>query len=131
VEKVKILSIGLLACLLALPAFADEKKPKAAEADPVVVFGMVDQNVGCVIFKEYIQKKVAALEVLETQNYDIQKKKWIEDADGSGDLVNLAIKDKIKFVKIPEKYTPEQLEKARAACKESAPGPAPEKTGAQ
>jgi hypothetical protein len=117
----KILSIGLLACLLALPTFADEKKSKAADADPVVVFGWVDQNVGCVIFKESLQKKVLALEVLETQNYEIQQKKWIEDVDGSGDLVNLAIKDKVKFVKIPEKYTPEQLEKARAACKESPP----------
>ena len=126
----KILSIGLLACLLALPAFADEKKPKA-DADPVVVFGMVGQNVGCVIFKESLQKKVLALEVLETQNYEIQQKKWIEDVDHSGELVNLAIKDKIKFVKIPEKYTPEQLEKARAACKESTPAPAPEKTGTQ
>ena len=123
----KILSIGLLACLLAPANFADEKKPKAPDADPVVVFGWVEQNVGCVIFKESAQKKVLALEVLETQNYEIQQKKWIEDADGSGDLVNLAIKDKVKFVKIPEKYTPEQLEKARAACKESAPAAAREK----
>lgn len=127
----KILSMGLLACLLALPAFTDDKKPKVAQTDPVVVFGMVDQNVGCVIFKEFMQKKVLALEVLETQNYEIQQKKWIEDADHSGELVNLAIKDKVKFVKIPEKYTPEQLEKARAACKESTPAPAPEKTGTQ
>jgi hypothetical protein len=27
------------------------------------------------------------------------------------------IKDRIKFVKIPEKYSPELLEKARASCK--------------
>ena len=127
----KILGMVLLACLLALPAFTDEKKPRVADADPVVVFGMMDQNVGCVIFKEYQQKKVLALEVLETQNYEIQRKKWIEDVDGSGELVNLAIKDKVRFVKIPEKYTPEQLEKARAACKESIPPPAPEKTGTQ
>jgi hypothetical protein len=33
------------------------------------------------------------------------------------DLMRLAQKDQIKFVKIPEKYPPELLEKARAMCK--------------
>jgi hypothetical protein len=33
--------------------------------------------------------------------------------------MRLAVKDRVKYVKIPEKYTPGQLDKARAACKES------------
>jgi hypothetical protein len=119
------LIFALLVVALAVPGFGDDKKAKtvmAGDADPVV-FGMVDQNVGCVIFKEYLQKKVLALEVVETQNYEIQQKKWLEDPDGSSELLNLAAKDRLKLVKISEKYTPEQLEKARAACKEPAPAP--------
>lgn len=123
----RIVGVALLAAVLILPSMADDKSAKA-EADPVV-FGMVDQNaVGCVIFKEYTQKKVVVLEVLETQNYEMQQKKWLEDSDSSSALLNLAVKDRLKFVKIPEKYTPAQLEKARAMCKEPSPAaPAPEK----
>ncbi len=35
-------------------------------------------------------------------------------------LMQLAEKDHIKFVKIPEKYSPDLLEKARASCKAAA-----------
>lgn len=121
----RIVGITLLAAALTLLGFADDKNAKA-ETDPIV-FGMVDQNIGCVIFKESTQKKVTFLEVLETQNYDMQQKKWLEDSDNSSALLNLAVKDRVKFVKIPEKYTPAQLEKARAICKEASPSPGPEK----
>ena len=123
----QLLGVALLLVAFTLPGVANDKNAKP-ETDPVV-FGMVDQNaVGCVIFKESTQKKVTLLEVLETQNYDIQQKKWLEDSDNSSALLNLAVKDRVKFVKIPEKYTPAQLEKARARCKEPSPAaPAPEK----
>lgn len=126
------LILGLLALGLALPGLADDKKPKAgvsamaADAEPIV-FGMVGLNTGCVIFKEYVQKKVLVLEEVEAQSYDLQQKKWLEDPDSSSELLNLAVKDHLRFVKIPEKYTPEQLDKARAACKESISSPQPEK----
>jgi hypothetical protein len=124
----KIVFTGMLVFMMVAPNFADDKKPNAAP--DLVVFGMVEQYVGCVIFKEITQKKVATLEVLETQNYEIQQKKWVETAEGSGELSNLAVKDRVKFVKIPEKYTPELLEKARAACKESPPAAAPDQSNA-
>jgi len=64
--------------------------------------------------------------VIETQNYDLSQKKWVGQ-DGADELMRIAAKDRIKYVKITEKYTPSQLEKARAACKESAAAPQSEK----
>ena len=122
--------------VLASLSFAKDKKPKVEE-DPVV-WGILSQNVGCVIFKEYrktntkfwgvavTQKIYSGLEVIETQNYDLRQKKWIEDQDNMNQLQRLSLKDKIKFVKIPEKYTDNQLEKARTACKEPSVPPQPE-----
>jgi hypothetical protein len=121
--------------VLAAPTLANDKKAKVEE-DPVV-FGITGQNAGCVIFKQYTEKntkfwgvavsqsRVSALEVIETQNYDLSQKKWVGQ-DGADELTRIAVKDRIKYVKIPEKYTPNQLEKARAACKESAVSPQPE-----
>jgi hypothetical protein len=131
----KTFGICLLAFALTSPSFASDKKAKVEE-DPLV-FGITSQNTGCVIFKQYTEKntkfwgvaasqsRVSALEVIETQNYDLPQKKWVGQ-DGADQLLHLAVKDRIKYVKIPEKYTPNQLEKARAACKESAVTPQPE-----
>ena len=131
----KIFCICLLVVALTAPSFANDKKAKVDE-DPVV-FGITSQNAGCVIFRQYTEKntkfwgvavsqsRVSALEVIETQNYDLAQKKWVGQ-DGADELTRIAVKDRIKYVKIPEKYTPNQLEKARAACKESAVPPQPE-----
>jgi hypothetical protein len=131
----KIFGVCLLVVALTAPALANDKKAKVDE-DPVV-FGITGQNAGCVIFKQYTEKntkfwgvavsqsKVSALEVIETQNYDLAQKKWVGQ-DGADELTRIAVKDRIKYVKIPEKYTPNQLEKARAACKESAVPPQPD-----
>jgi hypothetical protein len=124
----KSFAISLLVFSLSVPGFANDKKPKV-EAEPVV-FGITNQNSACVIFREYTEKntkfwgvavsqsRTSALEVLETQNYDLPQKKWVGQ-EGADELTRLAVKDRIKYVKIPEKYTPGQLDKARAACKES------------
>jgi hypothetical protein len=131
----KIFGVCLLVVALTAPALANDKKAKVEE-EPIV-FGITGQNSGCVIFKQYTEKntkfwgvavsqsRVSALEVLETQNYDLAQKKWVGQ-EGADELVHIAVKDRIKYVKIPEKYTPNQLEKARAACKESAVAPQPE-----
>ena len=125
----KIFGVCLLVVALIAPTFANDKKAKV-EGDPIV-FGVTGQNAGCVIFRQYMEKntkfygvaisqsKVSALEVIETQNYDLAQKKWVGQ-DGADELMRIAAKDRIKYVKIPEKYTPSQLEKARAVCKESA-----------
>jgi hypothetical protein len=131
----KIFGVCLLLVVLAAPTLANDKKAKVEE-DPVV-FGITGQNAGCVIFKQSTEKntkfwgvavsqsRVSALEVIETQNYELSQKKWVGQ-DGADELTRIAVKDRIKYVKIPEKYTPNQLEKARAACKESAVPPQPE-----
>jgi hypothetical protein len=41
----------------------------------------------------------------------------LETPENMDDLMERAQTDQIKFVKIPKKYTPELLERARAACK--------------
>lgn len=134
----KIFGVCLLVVALTAPAFANDKKAKVEE-DPIV-FGVTSQNTGCVIFRQYTEKntkfwgvavsqsRVSALEVLETQNYDLTQKKWVGQ-DGADELMRIAAKDRIKYVKIPEKYTPNQLEKARAVCKESTVAQRPEQPG--
>jgi hypothetical protein len=131
----KTFHICFLVVAMTAPTFANDKKAKVDE-DPVV-FGITTQNAGCVIFRQYTEKntkfwgvavsqsRVSALEVVETQNYDLSQKKWVGQ-DGADELMRIAVKDRIKYVKIPEKYTPNQLEKARAVCKESAVTPQPE-----
>jgi hypothetical protein len=131
----KSFGICLLVVALAAPAFANDKKAKVEE-DPIV-FGVTSQNTGCVIFRQYMEKntkfygvaisqsKVSALEVIETQNYDLAQKKWVGQ-DGADELTRIAAKDRVKYVKIPEKYTPNQLEKARAVCKQATVTPQPE-----
>jgi hypothetical protein len=137
----KIFSVCVAIVALVSPSLADNKKPKVEE-DPVV-WGMLSQNSGCVIFKEYrktntkfwgvaiTEKIYSGLEVIETQNYDLPQKKWIEDQENMNQLQRLSLKDKIKFVKIPEKYSDNQLIKARTACKEPSIPPQAEQSAAQ
>ena len=125
----KLFAISALVLSLTVPGFANDKKPQVEE-EPIV-FGVASQNVACVIFRQYTEKntkfwgvaisqsRTSALEVLETQNYDLPQKKWVGQ-EGADELMRLALKDRVKYVKIPEKYSPSQLDKARAACKESA-----------
>jgi len=122
--------LPLLALVLSPAALSPGEKPVDAQ-DPVV-FGMLSQNTGCVIFREFRKtsgmfwgvavttKTVGKLEVIETQNYTLDQKKWDETVqDDMNELQRIAVRDKVKFVKIPNKKpTDEQLKKARALCKE-------------
>ena len=122
--------LPLLALLLSPGALGQEQKP--ADTQDPVVFGMLSQNTGCVIFREFRKtsgmfwgvavttKTVGKLEVIETQNYTLDQKKWDETVqDDMNELQRIAVRDKVKFVKIPNKKpTDEQLKKARALCKE-------------
>jgi len=123
--------IAILAISLSPVAAAKDKKKPADSQEPAV-FGILSQNVGCVIFREYRKtsgmfwgvavttKTVSQLEVVETQNYKIEQTTWNEtQQEDMNELQRLAVKDKIKFVKIPNKNpTDEQLEKARTLCKQ-------------
>jgi hypothetical protein len=106
-----------------------QKKP---EPEPVV-WGVLSGNSGCVIFAEghktsgrfygvaVTTKTVGKLTVVETQNYTFDPKEVLETQENMDGLMQRAQKDRVKFVKIPEKYSPELLEKARASCKVAAP----------
>ena len=118
-----LLSLGLLT-----PASLFAQKKAAPEPDPVA-FGMLSNNSGCVIFAEghktsgkfygvaVTTKTVGKLTLIETQGYTFDQKEVLETQDNLNNLMRLAQKDHVKFVKIQEKYSPELLEKARASCK--------------
>jgi hypothetical protein len=100
-------------------------------ADPVV-WGVLSGNASCVIFAEghktsgrfygvaVTTKTVGKLTLIETQNYTFNEKQVLETQENMNNLMQMAQKDHVKFVKIPEKYAPELLEKARASCKAEA-----------
>ncbi|HEV2646200.1 MAG TPA: hypothetical protein VGU46_07555 [Acidobacteriaceae bacterium] len=106
--------------------FASAKDPVAQEP---TAWGMLTHNSSCVIFAEGKKTKgmfwgvavtatvTGKLTVIETQNYTLDQKVYLETQDVMNDMMQRAQKDNVKFVKIPEKYSPELLEKARASCK--------------
>jgi len=126
----RILLISILA--ISVSPVANAKDKKSPDSQEPVVFGILSQNAGCVIFREYRKtsgmfwgvavttKTVSQLDVIETQNYKIEQTTWNEtQQEDMNELQRMAVKVKIKFVKIPNKNpTDEQLEKARTLCKQ-------------
>jgi len=116
----------LLFLFTAATCGATEKKPTSEDS---VAWGTMTHPAGCVIFEEghlkrsmywgivITTKTIGRLTVIETQNYTLNKKEFLETQDELDHLMRRAQNDHIKFVKIPEKYSPELLEKARAMCK--------------
>lgn len=117
----------VLLLLLASP-FNLASAKDAPEQDPIA-WGILSHNSGCVIFAEGHKTKgmfwgvavtakiTGKLTVIESKNYTLDKKEYLETQDEMNDLMRRAQNDHIKFVKIQEKYSPELLEKARAMCK--------------
>ena len=62
------------------------------------------------------EKIMGKLTLIETQNYTFNQKEVIETQDAMNDLMRRAEADHVKYVKIPEKYSPDLLQKARAMC---------------
>jgi len=102
-------------------------KDKTANQEPVA-WGMQSGNDGCVIFKEseemtsendngtYNSFTVKQLEVVDAIKATLPKKKYSETKDDLDALQQVGMQNHLKFVKIPKKYTPDQLEKAKAMC---------------
>ncbi len=117
-----LLSLGLL---MPVSLSAENKTP---EQDPIT-WGIASHNSGCVIFAEghktsgrfygvaVTTKTVGKLILLETLGYTFDQKEVLETQENMDNLMRIAQKDHIKFVKIPEKHSPELLEKARTVCK--------------
>ncbi len=120
--------VALLLLVASPLSFASAKD--SAPKDPIA-WGMLSHNSGCVIFEEghktkgmfwgvaVTTKTMGKLTVIEAQNYTLDQKEYLETQDVMDDLMRRAQKDHLKFVKIPEKSSPELLEKARAMCKTS------------
>lgn len=90
-------------------------------------WGTLTENTGCVIFTEAMHKHTrfvgavevrwnGTLNVLEQRNYDMKQKEWKETRKELDALQQLALKDKLKLIKIPAKHTQQQLDEARGMC---------------
>ncbi|MGH9446367.1 MAG: hypothetical protein ACRD3O_11670 [Terriglobia bacterium] len=93
----------------------------------LTVAGTTEGNVGCVILEKHMPVKGKLLfvgvlyarteyRVLQTFNYKPARQKYT----GSGQIKELnhnAVKDKIKLVVVPSKYSQEQLQDAQKLCK--------------
>jgi hypothetical protein len=127
---------SLVTCLTLTAAMALSEQNlsaqnKAQDSEPVA-WGVLSGNASCVIFAEghktsgrfygiaVTTKTVGKLTLVEAQNYTFSQKEVLETQENMDNLMQMAQKDHIKFVKIPEKYSPELLEKARTSCKSGA-----------
>ena len=122
--------VRTLTFLLVTP-LAHSAQSKEKQAEPTA-WGALSGNASCVIFAEghktsgrfygvaVTTKTVGKLTLIETQNYSFDQKEIAETQENMDTLMQIARKDHVKFVKIPEKYSPELLEKARATCKPDA-----------
>jgi hypothetical protein len=125
-ESMKLPVLFLLLFVLMPVGFAADKD---AQSQRPVVWGILTHNTGCVIFEEgrkttgmfwgvaVTTKTVGKLTVIETQNYKLDRDEILETQENMDDLMERAQTDHVKFVKIPRKYSPALLDKARAACK--------------
>ncbi len=114
--------------VLTVPTLLSAQNNKSQEPEPIV-WGVLSGNSACVIFTEghktsgrfygvaVTTKRVGKLTLVETQNYTFNQKEVLETQENMDSLMQAAQKDRVKFVKIPEKYSPELLDKARASCK--------------
>ncbi len=124
-------AIRIVAALFSITSLHASAQNKTQGAEPIA-WGAISGNSSCVIFAEgrktsgrfygvaVTTKTVGKLTLVEAENYTFSENEVLETQEKMDSLLQLAQRDHIKFVKIPEKYSPELLEKARAACKPAA-----------
>ena len=119
----------VMALVVAASGVVSFAKDKTANQEPVT-WGMQSGNDGCVVFKEseettselapggggFTTQTVKQLEVLDAIKATLPKKKYSETKEELDALAQIGMQNHLKFVKIPKKYTPEQLEKAKSMC---------------
>jgi hypothetical protein len=124
----KVVQGSVVMVLVALGSLSFAKD-NTANQEPVA-WGMQSGNTGCVIFKEseatdsemaaggggFTTHTVKQLEVVDSIQATLPKKKYSETKEDLDALEQAGKQNHLKFVKIPKKYTPEQLEKAKAMC---------------
>jgi len=109
------------------PSRAADESSSTANREPLA-WGLLTHSKGCVIFREYRKTKIGfwvvavtakshgELEVIEALDYPMDQKVWIESDENMNELQRRAVRDSIRYVKLQDKYTPEELEAARALC---------------
>ena len=120
------LAVGLAALMLAPSCLAKDTDDNPAP----VAWGMQSGNSGCVIFKEgqridsvmapggggFTTQTVKTLEVIDTIHAVLPAKKYSETKEDLDKLQTMSVQNHWKYVKIPKKYTPADLDKAKAMC---------------
>jgi hypothetical protein len=120
------MAMASIALPLMVPGPAGATGAKEKQKYPYA-WGMLTQNSGCVIFGEARHKRTrfvgavevswdGTLDVIETKNYDMKQREWKETREDLDALQKLALKDKLKLIKIPAKHTQQQLDQARGMC---------------
>jgi hypothetical protein len=106
----RTLVVPILVLLLASASYSKERNKSTGQVP--IAWGLLSQNKGCVIFREYRKtrgmiwgvavttKTQSELEVIESHNYNLEKKKWVEKPKDGNELIKFAVKDRIKFVNL-------------------------------
>jgi hypothetical protein len=128
----RLVAAVLLIAVTAPMSWAARNKPQNQEP---FAWGDTGNNSGCVIFAEgqansstyqnsddpgHVGKVTVQvtgkLTLIEAMNYTMDQKVIVETQKNMAALMQRAHQDKVKFVKIPEKYSQDQLKKAREMC---------------
>ncbi len=111
-------------------------EPGSTDQSNLEVSGATQGNTGCAILEKHTPVKGKLLlvgvvyarteyKVVDSFNYTMPKSKFTGPGEIE-ELNRLAVKDKVKLVIIPSKYTPEQLDEAKKLCGEPAGSSEPE-----
>lgn len=102
-------------------------RPEGSNGQPLS-WGILSEPQDCIIFAEYRKTEVGffvvavstkttgELRVLESSGYSLPKEIWSMSEADMNQLQSIASNDLVRFVKIPDKHSPEDLAAARDAC---------------
>jgi hypothetical protein len=128
--------LWVLVLSVALMASAKADGPGTNDQSNLEVSGTTRGNTGCAILEKHTPVKGKLLvvgvvyarteyKVVDSFNYTMPKSKFTGPGEIE-ELNRLAVRDKVKLVIIPSKYTPEQLDEAKKLCGKPAGSSEPE-----
>lgn len=127
-EKMRLCLYALGLGLTLVPSWSNAKDA-AKPAPAPVAWGLTSGAEHCVIFKESQKttgaffivaatlKTIGKLTVIESGDFKFDPTTYIEDQPTMNALQTRAMDERLRFVKIPAQYTPDELQAARALCK--------------
>jgi hypothetical protein len=128
--------LWVLIMSVVLVASTKAAEPRSTDQSNLEVSGATQGNTGCAILEKHTPVKGKLLlvgvvyarteyKVVDSFNYTMPKSKFTGPGEIE-ELNRLAVRDKVKLVIIPSKYTPEQLDEAKKLCGEPAGSSEPE-----